>query len=117
MILSLGGDSKFYFVSGDDAILIHYFMKYKFKRNKYIIFPKESISKIINILKEKGINYKVGNGVTYLYTNNKYKYYKELAYENLMIEERIDLIIKKIEKLHGDELKKLLNNIENILNE
>ena len=92
-------------------------MNYKIKKYNNIIFPKESLGKIKDILSTNSINHQIGHGVKYIYINNNYQYFKELAKEKLMIEDRIDLIIKKIEQLHGDELRKLLNNMENILNE
>ena len=101
----------------DDAIIIHYLTKYKLNKFKKVIFPKESLKKIIDLLNTYGINYQIQAREKHIFIGNKYNEYKNIAYEKLMIEDRLNIIINKIEQLHGNDLMIFLRKIEDYLNE
>ncbi len=63
---------NFYNAYGDDGIIIHYLIKYKYvEYKKSVGFPKSSYNKVINILQCHDISYEI--------------YDKDTLQENIMV--------------------------------
>lgn len=118
----------FYNVYNNDTGIINKLLGYKIKYNKniYLIgFPNNSLHKVLNILKQKSINYLVlgkdNNGRYYIsdkLKNNKNKYqeyifdYKRMEYLNKRIS---DINNKLLEKIVDVDIENTLVKIESLL--
>ena len=59
-VIELRKSGKFYNCFGDDAIIIHHLMKYKIVPSKGGVgFPESAYNKVINILEDNKISYRV----------------------------------------------------------
>ena len=101
---------------GDDAIIIHHLLSYKLKNN-VVVFTKDALTKVIDILKMYSISFEVMGGSKYTFLNNNYQVFLFRAYEALDKEYRINKIVKKIEGLDSEKLDKLLKLVEDFLYE
>lgn len=96
----------FYESTGDDAIIIWYFLGYKVN-NKKIEFPERSLYKVLGILEEKKISYQVKDS-----KKQERKYDKALAYEKYRIDKSTEESLKKISVMNEEELKELLRSLK-----
>ena len=65
----------FYQVFDDDALILHFLLNYKIIDSK-VGFPSNALNKVVNVLEEKKINYKViGEDIESNFKDlNKYDY-------------------------------------------
>lgn len=97
----------------DDAVILHYLLKYKIREKSTVIFPVDALGKVMDVLKKNCINFTVLNDVSYKFINNNYNQIKYKAYESLERELRVDFIVKKINELDDKRLDNLLVYLEN----
>ena len=105
-----------YKVIGDDAVIVHHLLNYKLKNN-VVVFMKDALTKVIDILKKYSISFEIIDESRYTFLNNNYLAFKSRAYQALDKEVRINRIVKKIEALDLEKLDKLIKLIEDFLNE
>ena len=104
---------KFYNVYGEDAIIIHYLFNYKVI-NRKVGFPSESLNKVKDKLNELNISYIINDNEKIekdFGKLNKYEEYSLLANSKINTDKKIDLILKKIDKLLPKEIDELINYI------
>jgi len=103
----------FYAVYDDDTYILNYLFNYKIKDNK-VGFPVSALNKVINVLENNLINYRVidGNEVDYKKRNNYEKFVK-LGKKKYSLTFRINEIIVKLDTLNEKDIDKILEYIEN----
>ena len=105
-----------YRVIGDDAIIIHNLLSYKLK-NDTVIFTKDALTKVIDVLKMYSISFEIVGETRYTFLHNNYQVFLSKAYCALDKEYRINTIVKKIELLDSEKLDQLIKLIEDFLHE
>lgn len=105
----------FYSVYDDDAIIMHYLFNYKVKDSR-VGFPINSINKIIDKLKEVHIDYKLEDDKV-TFKDNQYDYYLAESKNKITLDNRVDEIINKINKLDFNKLNELITIIDRYLDE
>ena len=115
MFLVLNSNGLFYETYNEDAMIIHFLFGYKINKNK-ASFPISSKNKVINILENKKINYKINDSneeITEKDFKNLNCYQKTLdkAYKISFREKKLNNILKKIKKLDSENLEELINMI------
>ena len=114
LIRKAGG---FYHVFDDDAIIISYLMDYKITDGR-CGFPINSIDKVINVLEDNKISYEIKDGNKKSYKKyNKYNYFLEKGKKKIDIDYRINSIVDKLNDFSYDKLCKILDMIEDYVNE
>ena len=120
-IVNLRRVGKFYQAYEDDAYVIHAIMGYNVSNGR-IGFPINSLGKVQNKLEECKVNYQVidKDNITDskdFKNNNKYdKYFKEgkKSFEKI----KYDLeVLEKIKNLPDDKLDRIINFINEVINE
>ena len=111
----------FYSVFDDDAIVVNYLTGYKVVNGK-LGFPLNSLDKVINLLEDNKINYIVREGMKEVVSknykkNNKYGKVLDKGKKKYDIDYRVSSIIDKINNLDYDRLCKLLDSVEEYINE
>ena len=106
----------FYNAFDNDALIINYLLDYKIINGR-CGFPINAIDKVLNLLDEKKINYKVDNDDIKQYKDNKYSLYLSKALNKNNIYESLLNIQKKIEMLDEEKVTDLLVKIEELVNE
>mgnify|MGYP005793583383 CR=1 FL=1 len=108
----------FYQVFDDDALILHYLLDYRVI-DKKVGFPSNALNKVINILEEKKINYKITNEEEEkdFKDLNKYDYYLAKAQDKIVVQELIRHIELKLENKNEGQLLQILEGIEKLVNE
>ena len=112
---------KFYQAYEDDAYVIHAIMGYNVSNGK-IGFPITSIGKVQNKLEECKINYQImdRDNITDsndFKNNNKYdKYYKE-GIKSMDQKRSNDELLEKIKNLPDDKANRIINFINEVIDE
>ena len=109
---------KFYNAFLDDAIILHFFLGYKYADYKKSVgFPSSAYNKVCNLLQKEKISYQVYEkdvlvdsfkGIT-----NNYKKTLKNALKKLELEKRIIRIQERIEKFTPKQLEHFVEIIEN----
>ena len=107
----------FYQVFDDDALILHFLLTYKVIDSK-VGFPNNALNKVINVLEEKKINYKViGEDIESNFKDlNKYDLYLAKAKDKIVVQEIIHNMEIKLEKKSEEELLQILEGIEKLDN-
>ena len=118
ILRKMGG---FYNSFDNDAIIISYLCDYKVKNSK-TGFPISAIDKVTNILDDNKVNYIIKEkGIDKIKKNfnngNKYNKILIKGKEKYDIDFRIDNIINDLSNLSSDKLDKLIDIIEDYINE
>ena len=99
-------------------IVIYCLFGYSIKNSK-IGFPKSSFNKVINTLDENKINYEViGENIKNDYKKlNGYMKFKDLGFKKYNKDIHYSNLVDKVKKLDEDKLDRILEVIEDIVNE
>lgn len=111
----------FYNVFDNDAFIISYLAGYKITGGR-CGFPLNSLNKIVNLLGDNYVNYIVKENMEEVdkkdyKKNNKYDKILNKGKKKFDIDYRINSIIDKLNNFSYDELEKLLNKLEEYLDE
>ena len=111
----------FYNVFDNDAIIVSYLTGYKIVGGR-CGFPLNSLNKVTNILEDNKINYIVRENMKDIESknysnNNKYDKILDKGKKKYDIDYRINTIMDKINTLSYDKLCKLLDTVEEYINE
>lgn len=85
---------KFCYVEGDDIYILYYLFGYRMNNNK-CFFRKKHLGKVLFVLNEKEIGFKI-NGVRNDYVNNNYDYYLHKGKYKYELEDNISLLETKL---------------------
>lgn len=115
--VSLYKSGKFYNVFGDDGLIVHYLVGYKFVEYKQSVgFPESAFGKVKSILDKENMSYKVYDKDMLLESkkgiDKKYKIILKEALKNYELEQRLTRIRNKINDFSTDELEKIIEGIE-----
>lgn len=115
--VSLYKSGKFYNVFGDDRLIVHYLVGYKFVEYKQSVgFPESAFGKVKSILDKENMSYKVYDKDMLLESkkgiDKKYKITLKEALKNYELEQRLTRIRNKINDFSTDELEKIIEGIE-----
>ena len=115
--VSLYKSGKFYNVFGDDGLIVHYLVGYKFVEYKQSVgFPESTFGKVKSILDKENMSYKVYDKDMLLESkkgiDKKYKIILKEALKNYELEQRLTRIRNKINNFSTDELEKIIEGIE-----
>lgn len=115
--VSLYKSGKFYNVFGDDGLIVHYLVGYKFVEYKQSVgFPESTFGKVKSILDKENMSYKVYDKDMLLESkkgiDKKYKVILKEALKNYELEQRLTRIRNKINNFSTDELEKIIEGIE-----
>ena len=118
MVLKIRKMGKFYSVFDDDCYILYYFFGYKIINNR-LGFPESVLSKVLNTLTDKKINYEIINQEEKenFKNQNKYSYYLKLGQEKYYCDIRFSNILNDLNKLSDSQLEKILLYIEEVINE
>ena len=109
---------KFYEVTYEDAYILWYLLRYKIHNNK-VGFPESSLFKVLDILKENQVGYRLSldDDLGYIKstTENKYKEILEKAKKEWIKEKKEKDLLEKIKKAKQEDLEKVLSYIESVL--
>lgn len=108
---------KFYSAFGDNGVIIHNLMGYKFVEYKNSAgFPESAIAKVKNILEQEKLSYKIyekdtlleeHKGIAKAY-NNMFK----TSLTKLEMENRLNRLQDKLDNFSLDDLEKVVEGIE-----
>lgn len=119
-VIEIYKSGKFYNVFGDDGIIIHELIGYKYlEYKKQVGFPESALNRVINVLESKKISYKVyGKSKEELLREFKGvdKRYKENlmnALKNYDMEKRLERLKNKINSLDIEQLEQIIGALEN----
>lgn len=115
--VSLYKSGKFYNVFGDDGLIVHYLVDYKFVEYKQSVgFPESAFGKVKSILDKENMSYKVYDKDMLLESkkgiDKKYKVILKEALKNYELEQRLIRIRNKINDFSTDELEKIIEGID-----
>ena len=115
--VSLYKSGKFYNVFGDDGLIVHYLVGYKFVEYKQSVgFPESAFGKVKSILDKENMSYKVYDKDMLLESkkgiDKKYKVVLKEALKNYELEQRLIRIRNKINDFSTDELEKIIEGID-----
>ena len=109
---------KFYEVKHEDAYIFWYLLRYKIHNNK-VGFPESSLFKVLDILKENQVGYRLSldDDLGYIKstTENKYEEILEEAKKEFLKEKKQKELLDKIKRASRDDLEKVLSYIESVL--
>lgn len=109
---------KFYEVKHEDAYILWYLLRYKIHNNK-VGFPESSLFKVLDILKENQVGYRLSldDDLGYIKstTENKYEEILEEAKKEFLKEKKQKELLDKIKRASRDDLEKVLSYIESVL--
>lgn len=115
--VSLYKSGKFYNAFGDDGLILHHLIGYKFVEYKQSVgFPESAFGKVKSLLDDVDISYKVYDKdilIEEKKVNNK-KYNKVLseALKKYDLEKRLIRIKDKINNFSAEDLEKIIEGIE-----
>ena len=109
---------KFYEVTYEDAYILWYLLRYKIHNNR-VGFPKSSLFKVLEILKENQVGYRLSldDDLGYIKSNieNKYEEILEEAKKEFLKEKKQKELLDKIKRASRDDLEKVLSYMESVL--
>ena len=109
---------KFYEVNHEDAYILWYLLRYKIYQNK-VGFPESSLFKVLEILKENQVGYKIdleeNLGCMKNNYENNYENVLEEAKKEWVKEKREKELLEKIKKIKKEDLDKILDFMEEVL--
>lgn len=119
-ILYLGlGKGKFVYSHGDDAKILNYLCGYKLAKRYIVGFPSSILDKIVGILENNKISYKVikkssGEIIkSHDFKNlSKYDYFLEHALKNIEEKDLCNDILKLLEDCDEEKLKEIMLEIK-----
>ncbi len=117
--LTLRKVGLFYQAFDEDAEILHYLFNYRMVKG-VVGFPNNALSKVLNTLEEKKISYHVigDEEINKDFKNiNSYSSYLMKAKNKVVVGERVEKILKKIDTLKEEQLIELLDKIEELINE
>lgn len=108
---------KFFNVFGDNGIIIHFLLGYKFVKYKNGVgFPESAIHKVTSRLEKEKISYEIYEKDNLLnsYKGIKQNYKKVLknALKTLEIEDRLSRLKNKLDNFSLNDLEKVVEGIE-----
>lgn len=108
---------KFYNAFGDDGIIIHYLVGYKYVVYKNSVgFPESSIIKVKNALEKEKISYEVYDKdkrlEKYEGISKNYKSVLKRSLEKLEMENRINRLQDRIDNIDLEDLEKIVEGLE-----
>ena len=115
--VSLYKSGKFYNAFGDDGLILHYLIGYKFLEYKQSVgFPESAFGKVKSILDNDDISYKVYDKDILLEdkkgVNKKYNTILSKALKKYDLEKRLKRIKEKINHFSIEDLEKIIEGIE-----
>ena len=108
---------KFYSAFGDNGVIIHNLMGYKFVEYKNSAgFPESAIAKVKNILEQEKLSYKIYEKDTLLEehkgTAKAYNNMLKTSLTKLEMENRLNRLQDKLDNFSLDDLEKVVEGIE-----
>ena len=118
-ILMLKESRKFYRAYDNDALIINVLIGYQVLPGLRIGFPDNALSKVLNRLEENKISYRVivkGQiEKEYSYKKlNQYNKFVNIARKTADLNNRLDLIVKKIKKADEEKIMRIIDYLENV---
>ena len=115
--VSLYKSGKFYNAFGDDGLILHYLIGYKFLEYKQSVgFPESAFGKVKSILDNDDISYKVYDKDILLEdkkgVNKKYNTVLSKVLKKYDLEKRLKRIKEKINHFSIEDLEKIIEGIE-----
>ena len=117
--LTLRKNSLFYDVYEDDAIILNYLLGYKIIKGR-VGFPSNAIGKVVNILEDEKINYKIISDeeeVRDFKNLNQYLNILARAKDKISVEKKINKILERLDSYDEGTLCEILERIESIVYE
>ena len=108
---------KFYSAFGDNGVIIHNLMGYKFVEYKNSAgFPESAIAKVKNILEQEKLSYKIYEKDTLLEEHigiaKAYNNMLKTSLTKLEMENRLNRLQDKLDNFSLDDLEKVVEGIE-----
>lgn len=108
---------KFYSAFGDNGVIIHNLMGYKFVEYKNSAgFPESAIAKVKNILEQEKLSYKIYEKDTLLEEHKgiakAYNNMLKTSLTKLEMENRLNRLQDKLDNFSLDDLEKVVERIE-----
>lgn len=108
---------KFYSAFGDNGVIIHNLMGYKFVEYKNSAgFPESAIAKVKNILEQEKLSYKICEKDTLLEEHKgiakAYNNMLKTSLTKLEMENRLNRLQDKLDNFSLDDLEKVVEGIE-----
>lgn len=115
--VSLYKSGKFYNAFGDDGLILHHLVGYKFVEYKQSVgFPESAYAKVVSILDKEGISYKVFDKEILVEEkkgiSKNYNSVLGQALKKYDMEKRLVRIKSKIDNFSADDLEKIIEGIE-----
>ena len=120
-IIEIHKSGKFYHTFANDAVIMHHLMGYRIVKEKGGVgFPESALNKVVNTLNNQKISYVIYEKNILVEEKdfkklNKYKKVLKESLNKLDIEERVNRLEDKIDKLNTEELKKIMELIEDAI--
>ena len=117
--LTLRKNALFYEVYDDDAVILNYLLGYKNIKGR-VGFPINAFSKVINILEDKKINYKIideQEEVKDFKNLNQYLNILAKASDKVEVNNKINKILDKLKTFDEGTLYEILEKVESIIYE
>ena len=117
--LTLKKNALFYEVYDDDAVILNYLLGYKNIKGR-VGFPINAFSKVINILEDKKINYKIideQEEVKDFKNLNQYLNILAKASDKVEVNNKINKILDKLKTFDEGTLYEILEKVESIVYE
>ncbi|HIU11486.1 MAG TPA: hypothetical protein IAB65_02170 [Candidatus Onthocola stercorigallinarum] len=118
-ILIIKEAGKFYRAYDIDALIINMLIGYQVTMGPKIGFPDNALSKVINRLEENKISYRsIVKGQIekeYNYKKlNQYNKFASIARKTADLNNRLDLIVKKVKKADDEKISEIIEYLENV---
>ena len=118
-IIIIKESGKFYRAHDIDALIINMLIGYQVTSGPKVGFPDTALSKVINRLEENKISYRViSKGQIekeYNYKKfNQYSKFANIAKKTADLNNRLDLIVKKIKKADEEKIASIIDYLENV---
>lgn len=115
--ISLYKSGKFFNVFGDDGIIIHYLLGYKFVAYKNCVgFPESALTKVKAKLDSEKLPYKIYEKDILIDSvkgvKNNYKKIIKISLKNMEMEERVNRLRSKLDKLTINDIEKVMEGLE-----
>ena len=120
MWLFLRGERKFLSVFNEDALIFNFLYGYKVLSNLKCGFPNNILEKNLKILEESNILYEIFDKEKKILfknfnKNNNYDYIFEKSINYSLLNNRLDLLIKRIKFASPEKLENILKYIQECL--
>lgn len=105
-------NNKFYNVYEIDAYIFNLLFGYKVIENNKVGFPDSVLNKVINVLEDNYINYNIiykdrDNIIKSFSNRNNYLKFKDRALDKIDIDNKVNMIIDKINNCNKNDLEKI----------